>query len=124
MSSASRDGSAGSRFARHWHDLVRLDDAGIADVAISDRNLASAVARHKRMFFAEKTAGGTPVDYDAVVHGHLQLVPNGEARTALAADYAHMVDDGLLLEDAERFDDVIERCASIAERATCWSGDT
>lgn len=50
----------GERFARHWHDLVRLDDAGIADVAISDRNLASAVARHKRMFFAEKTAGGTP----------------------------------------------------------------
>ena len=28
-----------------------------------------------------------------------------------------LVDDGLLLEDAERFDDLIERCASIAERA-------
>ena len=107
----------GERFARHWHDLVRLDDAGIADLAISDRDLASAVARHKRMFFPEKTAGGTPVDYEAAVHGNLQLVPNGEARTALAADYAHMVDDGLLIEDAERFDDLIERCASIAERA-------
>ena len=86
-------------------------------MAISDRDLASAVARHKRMFFPEKTAGGTPVDYEAAVHGNLQLVPNGEARTALAADYAHMVDDGLLIEDAERFDDLIERCASIAERA-------
>ncbi len=86
-------------------------------MAISDRDLASAVARHKRMFFPEKTSDGTPVDYEAAVHGHLQLVPNGEARTALAADYAHMVDDGLLLEDAERFDDLIERCASIAEHA-------
>ncbi|SFD26874.1 hypothetical protein SAMN05444415_1092 [Salipiger profundus] len=86
-------------------------------MAISDRDLASAVARHKHMFFPEKTADRTPVDYEAAVHGHLQLVPNGEARTALAADYTHMVDDGLLLEDAERFDDLIERCASIAERA-------
>lgn len=86
-------------------------------MAISDRDLASAVARHKRMFFPEKTEDGTPVDYEAAVRGRLQLVPNGEARAALAADYAHMVEDGLLLEDAERFDDLIERCASIAERA-------
>lgn len=28
-----------------------------------------------------------------------------------------MVDDGLLLEDAERFDDLIERCAAIAENS-------
>ena len=35
----------------------------------------------------------------------------------MAICYAHMVDDGLLIEDAERFDDLIERCASIAERA-------
>lgn len=25
----------GERFARHWHDLVRLDDAGIAEVALT-----------------------------------------------------------------------------------------
>ena len=39
------------------------------------------------------------------------------ARTALAMDYARMVEDGLLLEDAEPFEALIERCADIAERA-------
>jgi hypothetical protein len=30
----------GDRFARHWHDVTRLDAAGIADAAISDKALA------------------------------------------------------------------------------------
>lgn len=107
----------GERFARHWHDVVRLDEAGIGATAISDRELANAVARHKSMFFAEKAADGAPVDYDAAVNGKLQLVPAGEARMALATDYGRMVEDGLLLEDAEPFEALIERCADIAERA-------
>ncbi|HVN88886.1 MAG TPA: nucleotidyl transferase AbiEii/AbiGii toxin family protein [Candidatus Binataceae bacterium] len=39
----------GDRFSRHWHDVIRLDEAGLAATAIADRNLAEAVARHKRM---------------------------------------------------------------------------
>ena len=41
----------------------------------------------------------------------------GEARAALAMDYARMVEDGLLFEDVESFEVLIERCADIAERA-------
>jgi Nucleotidyl transferase AbiEii toxin, Type IV TA system len=37
----------GDRFARHWCDLVRLDDAGIATTAFADRDLSLAVASHK-----------------------------------------------------------------------------
>ena len=44
----------GARLSRHWHDLVRLDDAGYAQAALTDRSLALAVARHKSAFFAEK----------------------------------------------------------------------
>ncbi|OJX74305.1 nucleotidyl transferase AbiEii/AbiGii toxin family protein [Magnetospirillum sp. 64-120] len=107
----------GERFARHWHDIVRLDDAGIASAAMSDRDLANAVARHKSMFFAEKAADGEVIDYEAAVGGKLQLAPGGAARTALAKDYARMVEDGLLLEDAEPFEALIERCADIVDRA-------
>jgi hypothetical protein len=107
----------GERFARHWHDVVRLDGGGIAAAAISDRDLANAVARHKGMFFAEKAADGAPIDYSAAVNGKLQLVPVGGAREALATDYGRMVEDGLLLEDAEPFKKLIKRCADIAERA-------
>jgi hypothetical protein len=107
----------GERFARHWHDVVRLDDAGIAAAAMSDRDLAGAVARHKSMFFTEKATDGEAIDYEAAVGGKLQLAPSGEARAALATDYSRMVEDGLLLEDAELFEALIERCADIAERA-------
>ena len=70
-----------------------------------------------RNSFAEKAADGETIDYEAAVGGKLQLAPSGEARAALATDYARMVEDGLLLEDAEPFEALIERCADVAERA-------
>ncbi len=69
----------GDRFARHWHDVVRLDEAGLAEAAFADRELANAVARHKSMFFVEKAADRSPIDYAVAVNGGLQLVPGGDA---------------------------------------------
>lgn len=106
----------GDRFARHWHDVARLDEAGLAEAAFADRELANAVARHKSMFFAEKAADRTPIDYGAAVNGGLLLVPIGDGAKALGDDYARMIEDGLLFDDAEPFDSLIERCARIAER--------
>ncbi|MBB2700741.1 UNVERIFIED_ORG: hypothetical protein GGD51_005088 [Rhizobium esperanzae] len=107
----------GDRFARHWHDVVRLDDAGFADKASADRQLANAVAKHKSMFFAEKAANRSPIDYAAAVNGNLVLTPSGEGVRALGEDYARMVDDGLLLGDSEPFEHLIERCTQIQAHA-------
>ena len=107
----------GERLSRHWHDLARLDEVGIAENALADRALALSVARHKRMFFAENDAGGQRVDYEAAVSGCLQLVPVGEAYTVLADDYARMQADGMLLGDNEPFDALMERCNAIEVRA-------
>ena len=107
----------GERFARHWHDLVRLDEAGIAEAAFTDGKLANAVARHKSMFFAEKAVDGGVIDYVAAVNGGLQLVPAGAGVKALKDDYARMVDDGLLFDEAEPFEVLMARCAEIAARA-------
>ena len=112
----------GDRFARHWHDVVRLDEAGFAAAAFADRELAKAVARHKAMFFAEKAADRLLIDYAAAVNGGLQLVPAGDGAKALEEDYARMVEDGLLLEDAEPFAALMERCADIAARANSAAG--
>ncbi|MDB5575364.1 MAG: nucleotidyl transferase AbiEii/AbiGii toxin family protein [Bradyrhizobium sp.] len=106
----------GERFARHWYDLVRLDDAGIADRAIADAALTLDVAAHKQDFFAEKDESGV-IDYTAAVSGGLQLVPEGEALASLREDYAKMVEDGLLLNAADPFDALMERCRSIGDRA-------
>ena len=107
----------GDRFSRHWHDVARLDDAGIAAAAIQDRALATAVARHKTMFFAEKAADATRIDYGTATSGHLQLVPGGDALKALADDYGRMVEDGLLASTPEPFGDLMDRCAGIARKA-------
>lgn len=95
----------------------RLDEAGFAASAFAVRDLANAVARHKTMFFAEKASDRTPIDYAAAVNGGLRLVPVGDGLKALEEDYARMVDDGLLLEDAEPFEALMECCAGNAVRA-------
>lgn len=106
----------GARFARHWHDVSRLETAGFADSAAADRELAQAVAAHKSIFFAESAPDGTTIDYGAAVRGALVLVPKGNARTALADDYQRMVEDGLLMDDAEAFDRLLERCQTLADK--------
>lgn len=107
----------GDRFARHWYDLVRLDDAGIADQAIADADLARDVAKHKQLFFTEKDLAGAVIDYSEAVRGALLLAPAGAARAALGDDYAQMVADRLILGDAPAFEVLMERCAAIAAKA-------
>jgi hypothetical protein len=107
----------GDRFARHWHDVTRLDAAGFAATAIADKALARSVAEHKSVFFAEKNTHGDVIDYHVAVAGGLQLVPGDGALAKLAADYQHMVDDGLFLDDAEPFEALMERCRAIQQKA-------
>ena len=107
----------GERLSRHWHDLARLDEAGIAATALADRALALSVARHKAMFFSENDARGERIDYEGAVSGGLQLVPSGAAHSVLADDYAKMLADGMLFDENEQFDAMMERCAAIEARA-------
>lgn len=114
---AQGESRGGDRFARHWHDVTRLDAAGFADAAIADKALAQAVADHKSVFFAEKNTQGEVIDYHLAVSEGLQLVPDDDALAKLAADYQHMVDDGLFLDDAEPFESLLERCKTIQQKA-------
>ena len=112
-----KQGTQGDRLSRHWHDLVRLDDAGYAQEALDDRVLAQGGAEFKGKFFCEKDRGGNPIDYGAVVSGALQLVPDADGLKALEADYEKMADEGILLDDAEPFADLVTRCADLEQRA-------
>ena len=112
----------GERLSRHWHDLVGLDEAGIAAKALNDHALALSVARHKSKFFSERDASGVQIDYKAAVSGELQLVPSGNAYNVLADDYARMLDSGMLLDESEPFNVLMERCALIEARANRTDG--
>ena len=107
----------GERLSRHWYDLAQLDVVGIASRALDNRALAVSVARHKSMFYIENDAFGQRIDYEAAVKGDLQLVPFGDAYASLAEDYARMLEHGMLLDDSEPFDSLMQRCREIEARA-------
>ena len=105
------------RLSRHWHDIVRLDDAGYADKALSNRREALSVARYKGMFFRERDTDANWIDYGAAVSGSLQLVPEGLAYQVVENDYERMVEDGILLDDSEGFEVLMKRCSELEEKA-------
>jgi len=105
------------RYARHWHDLAALGRSQYFNGAIADRAVAIAVAQHKSFFFIEKDAGGGVIDYMPAVTGHLRIVPEGEALEALAADYANMLADAVMVGEALPFDQLMQACGVVEARA-------
>jgi hypothetical protein len=101
------------RYARHWYDLAALARSDYFVGAIVDKPLAHAVARHKSFFFIEKDVAGNIIDYTRAVAGHLQIVPKGDALSALADDYAKMVEDHVMLGDSIPFDQLMQTCQEI-----------
>ena len=67
------------------------------------------------MFFREKDALGSWIDYKATVECGLQLVSVGDFLAAKADDYARMIEDRLFLEEAESFDVLMDACQAIAK---------
>lgn len=104
------------RYARHWHDLAAIAQSPHFAVAMTDREVAMAVARHKSHFFIEKDGHGRIIDYAAAATGSLKIVPEGEARAALADDYAAMMADEVMLGTALPFDALLDACADIEAR--------
>lgn len=107
----------GERYARHWHDLAAIMRSSHFEAAVKAREVARAVAEHKSYFFPEKDAAGNTVDYFAAVAGTLRVVPDGAAREALAADYASMLEDQVMVGDALPFEDLMLACGEVAARA-------
>ncbi|MNK28089.1 hypothetical protein D3C87_464580 [compost metagenome] len=104
------------RYARHWHDLAAIARSPHYATVIADRTVSTAVARHKSLFFIEKDANGQVIDYVAAITGQLSIVPEGEARVALAKDYDAMLADEVMAGDALSFDALLQACADLQDR--------
>ena len=101
------------RYARHWHDLAAIAQSPYFASILADQAVADEVARHKSFFFIEKDANGQVIDYTSATTGHLKIVPEGQARAALAEDYAAMLADDLLVGGTASFDDLMSACADL-----------
>lgn len=103
----------GERYARHWHDLAAIARSPHFAAVMADRAVADTVARHKSCFFIEKDKDGQIIHYAAATSGHLKIVPEGEARAALAKDYMAMLADEVMVGDALAFDELLSACAEL-----------
>jgi hypothetical protein len=103
----------GERYARHWHDLAAISRSRYFADARVDRAVANAVALHKSFFFIEKDTEGHTIDYRLAANGHLKIVPEGDARSALAIDYAAMLADQVMVADALTFDQLMHACSEV-----------
>ena len=106
-----------ARYARHWHDLAAIRRSLYFAEVVSNRTVAAAVAQHKSFFFIEKDVDGSVIDYSSAVTGHLKIIPEGKAREALAADYAAMLADEVMVGDALPFDRLMQACSEVEAKA-------
>ena len=103
----------GARYARHWHDLIAIAHNQHFTTVITDHVVASAVAQHKSYFFIEKDVNSAVIDYASAVQGNLRIVPDGEAREALARDYAAMLADEVMVGNPLPFDELMQACTEV-----------
>lgn len=83
-----RPGGKGSRkdyMARHYYDLYRLIQAGIADSAAVDMDLFHRIAKHRAIYFRYSW-----IDYATLVPGQLRLIPTDAQLPDWRSDYANM----------------------------------
>nr|WP_244106583.1 nucleotidyl transferase AbiEii/AbiGii toxin family protein [Paraburkholderia phenazinium] len=105
----------GERYARHWHDLAAIARSSHFAGIMADREIPSIVARHKSMFFLEKDADQQVIDYGLATSGQLKIVPEEQARAALAEDYEAMLSDNIMVGDAMSFDDLMDACSKLED---------
>lgn len=111
----------GERYARHWHDLMAISRSQYFGDILTNHSVATTVAQHKSFFFIEKDANGVVIDYYPATQGHLHIVPEGEARKALADDYAAMLADEVMVKGALPFDDLMLVCAELEAKINAAS---
>ena len=74
-----------ARLARHYYDLWRLIESGVAERALADGPLFDQVARHRQLYFRQSW-----VPYDTLTPRTLRLVPRPEQLDEWRRDYRAM----------------------------------
>ena len=90
------------RLSRHLYDLYHLTKAGIAEIAINDKELYETLVAHRYKF---SRVG--EVDYNLHNPKTLNPIPIAEKINEWKADYSKMMEDMIYEESKPSFDDLI-----------------
>ncbi len=97
--------------ARHYYDLYRLIQAGIADEALADSALFQRIADHRKVFFRYSW-----MDYSTLAPGKLRLVPTVDQLPDWRSDYANMQQE-MFYGEVPSFDDIIDTVRRFQDEA-------
>jgi len=98
------------RMARHFHDVWRLIEAGIADQAVADASLFEQVVEHRQVYFRQNW-----VDYTTMKRGTVEMTPKPGQLAEWRADYAAMQRD-MFLTPPPPFEEVLAALATFQSR--------
>jgi hypothetical protein len=101
--------------ARHYYDVWRLIESGVADEALADEGLFTQVVEHRQVFFAYRW-----MDYATMRPGSLRLVPLDHQLDAWRQDYAAMRAE-MFFGEAPEFDVILKTIADFARRFNATS---
>jgi hypothetical protein len=99
------------RLSRHYYDLTRLIQHGIADQALEDTELFDAIAAHRRVFFARNKAA-----HDSMRLGQLRLAPQPERVDDWRKDYERMR-ESMFFGQPPSFDEILNAVQQFESRA-------
>ncbi len=91
-----------ARLSRHYYDLHRLIEHGVAAEALADGGLLERVVAHRREFFAQSW-----VDYETMRRGRLRLAPLPNQEADWRSDYEAMKDE-MFFGEPPSFDAVLD----------------
>lgn len=96
-----------AHLARHYYDISRLVETGIAERALANPVLFDAVAAHRAVFFRRSRTIQA-----SLRRGTLRLLPPEKQRGAWRRDYEAMR-ESMFFGDPPTFDDILERIARL-----------
>jgi predicted nucleotidyltransferase component of viral defense system len=107
-----------NRLSRHLYDVYHLTKAGIAERAISDKELYETIVAHRYKF---SRVGG--VDYNLHHPNSLDPIPVEEKMAEWKADYGKMMEEMIYEERKPTFDDLINNLSELRHRlqSVSWS---
>lgn len=91
-----------ARMARHYYDVWRLIDKGVAAMAVADEKLFDQVAAHRQLYF-----GYSWVDYGTLRRGQVNVLPDDGSLDEWRQDYAAM-QGAMFVETPPPFEEILE----------------
>ena len=99
------------RLSRHLYDIYHLNKAGIAEVAINDKELYETIVAHRYKF--SRVAN---VDYNLHNPTTVNPIPSNEKILEWKADYAKMISDMIYEDEKPSFENLIDNLMDLRIR--------